>query len=152
MAKQLSPEKSAEFDALLGFLAHFDKFGWVPPRTVTPDLRADVAAIEAQHGKSKALVGLRMALGDLLEMTSSRSVDWVTRFDGGCRAARLKTLSEYRVSHWAKYRRVLERGRISNVEQFYMLTAVLADLTLPLSTDDRMKLEEMVMSYGKKSV
>lgn len=147
MAKPLTPEKALEFAELLKFLAHFDKAGWIPPRTVDPDIGGEVARMEAQYGKSKALQGLRQSLGDILEMTSSRSLEWVQTFDQKCRAAGIKTISEYRVTYWLKYKRVLEGGRISNLEQFYMVSAVTADLVLPVSAEDRAKLERMLASY-----
>jgi hypothetical protein len=55
MGRPLTPEKAAEFEDLLRFLEHFDQVGWVPPRNPPPETRAEVARIEAQFGKSKAL-------------------------------------------------------------------------------------------------
>ncbi|PKO69050.1 MAG: hypothetical protein CVU22_06540 [Betaproteobacteria bacterium HGW-Betaproteobacteria-16] len=154
MARPLTPEKAAEFEDLLRFHEHFDQVGWVPPRNPPPDTRAEVARIEAQFGKSKALLGLRQALGDILEMTSSRSPAWVQQFDATCRAAGVKTLSECRVVYWSKYRRVLERGKIVNHEQFHMLTAIAiaSDMALPLAPAERELLEAMLEDYERRAV
>lgn len=151
MGRPLTPEKAAEFEDLLGFLEHFDRVGWVPPRNPPPDTRAEVTRIEAQFGKSKALAGLRQALGDILDMTSSRTPAWVQDFDAKCRAAGVKTLSECRIAYWSKYRRVLERGRIANREQFYMLTAVANDLALHLVQEERKALEIMLADYERRA-
>jgi hypothetical protein len=147
MARPLTPEKAAEFEDLLAFLVHFDQVGWVPPRNPPPDTRAEVTKIEAQFGKSKALLGLRQALGDILEMTSSRSLAWVQEFDAKCRSSGLKTLSEYRVAYWSKYRRVLERGKIANREQFYMMTAIASDMALAMAPAEREVLEVLLAEY-----
>ena len=123
MAKPLSSEKAMEFAELLDFLEHFDKVGWIPPRPFRHDLRADAQSTAEQFGGAAALRGLRQALGDILEVTADRSDEWVRKFDGQCRNAGLKTLSEYRVAQSSKFRRVLTRGKISSLEQFYMLAA-----------------------------
>lgn len=151
MARPLTPEKAAEFEDLLRFLVYFDQAGWVPPRSPSCDTRAQVERIEAQFGKSKALSGLRQALGDILEMTASRSLAWVQDFDAKCRAADVKTLSECRVAYWSKYRRVLERGKIANHEQFYMLTAIANNMALPLALDEREVLEAMLADYARRA-
>jgi hypothetical protein len=151
MGRLLTPEKAAEFEDLLRFLEHFDQVGWVPPRNPPHDTRAEVARIEAQFGKSKALSGLRQALGDTLEMTSSRTPAWVQDFDAKCRAAGVKTLSECRIAYWSKYKRVLERGRIANREQFYMLTSIANDMALPLVPEERKVLEAMLADYERRA-
>lgn len=151
MARPLTLEKAAEFEELLAFLEHFDQVGWVPPRNPPPDTRAEVAKVEAQFGKSKAYLGLRQALGDTLEMTSSRSLAWVQEFDAKCRVSGLKTLSEYRVAYWSKYRRVLERGKIANREQFYMTTAIASDMALALAPAEREVLKAMLADYERRA-
>jgi hypothetical protein len=151
MGRPLTPEKAAEFEDLLRFLEHFDQVGWVPPRNPPPETRAEVARIEAQFGKSKALSGLRQALGDTLEMTSSRTPAWVQHFDAKCRAAGVKTLSECRIAYWSKYKRVLERGRIANREQFYMMASIANDMALPLVPGERKVLEGMLADYERRA-
>lgn len=152
MARPLTPEKTAEFDALLNFLNHFDKVGWMTPRKIGLGICTEVVAIETQYGKSKALSGLRQALADTLEMTSSRSAEWVKTFDQSCRTAGVKSLSEYRIMQWGKYKKLLERGKINNQEQFYMVSAILSDMTLPFDSIDREKLQEMVYGYERKII
>ena len=152
MARALSPEKNAEFEELLAFLTHFDIEGWVPPRDPQPDTRAEIERIVSEYGKSKALMGLRQELNDTLEMTSSRSTEWVKGFDKRCREAGVRTLSEYRVALWSKYRRVLGRGKISNHEQFYMLAAIAADTALTVTSEERAKVESMLANYGQRAV
>lgn len=152
MARSLTPEKEAEFRSLLGFLEHFDQAGWVPPRCPPPDIRSEVSKIEADFGKAKALLGLRQALGDALEMTSSRSADWVQWFDSSCRSAGVKTLSECRIAYWSKYKRVLDRGKISNHQQLNMMTAIASDTALQLTTAEREILEKMLANHTVKKV
>ena len=150
MTKQLSPQHAEEFETLLNFLAYFDKTGWISTRSNTSDIRAETAAIVAQYGNSKALTGLRMALSDTLQMTSTRTAKWVCEFDERCRTAGIKSLSEFRVAYWSKYKRVLVRGKINNHEQFDMVSAVVSDMAIPIPASDRDKLSEMLQSYEQK--
>lgn len=151
MARRMSSANDAEFDQLKRFTDFFDLHvrGLSPDRATSPAKALD--RIVAEHGKSKALTGLRQAVSDCIERTNDRPLEWVVGFDKACIAAGVPTLSQLRAKYSAKYKGVMSRGRIRSQTEYYLVMGILNDLTSDISNSERKSLNGMVAEYEHKA-
>ena len=150
MARKMSPEREAEFAELERFLAHFATRVKGIDRAQSTHPSNTLVEITAKLGKSKALEGLRQAIGDCIEMTQDRRPDWIRQFDAECTALGLVTLSQLRVRYWAKYKAILKRGRIRDETEYYLVAGIANDLSAPISATDRAMLEQLLHQFEER--
>src|SRR5512138_1399492 len=94
MSRRMSPEREAEFAELERFLEHYATrvFGIDRARPEHPSNA--LAQIAAKVGRSKALEGLRQAIGDCVESAHENGPEWTRQFDAECAALGIVTLSQ----------------------------------------------------------
>jgi hypothetical protein len=148
--RPMSPQRQAEFDELERFLTHFvtGVKGLDPAAPVHPS--NVLREIVVRFGKSKALEGLRQAIGDCIEMTSDRSVEWIREFDRECDSLGLVTLTQLRVRYWSRYKTILKRGRIMNETEYYLIAGIANDLTIEVPSSERSMLEELMHQFEQR--
>ena len=81
----------------------------------------DVLESFEKESMSKAKKGLSMAINDTLEMTESWPSDAVREFDRILEENGAATLTELRMRHSKKYRKVLKRGAINSEVEYYLV-------------------------------
>jgi hypothetical protein len=150
MGRPMSPERETEFAELQRFLAHFATRVMGLDRAQSSHPSNALSEIATKFGKSKALDGLRQAIGDCIEMTQDRTRDWVQRFDEECVALGLVTLSQLRVRYWSKYKAILKRGRIKDETEYYLVAGIANDLSAPISAADRAMLERLLRQFEER--
>jgi hypothetical protein len=96
--------------------------------------------------RSKALVGLRQAINDCVEMSLGFGQAEVEKLDSDLRAGGMITLSELRKRYSKDYARILKRGRIANDSEFYLIQNVLNGPT-EKSGKEYEKLAEIISDY-----
>jgi hypothetical protein len=77
MTRPLSPEREREFQELMGFLSFYATLVSGVTQTSTFSIETVCSGIIEQHGKSKALEGLRQAANDVIEQLSDKRADGV---------------------------------------------------------------------------
>jgi hypothetical protein len=147
MPKAIDPEY-ARLKAFLAFYA--DRYFNL--ETLPPEQRL-VACLELleKKGIATARRGLRMAINDCIEASSSFGRVEVERLDAELRGLGIVTLSELRMRYSKDYARIKKREQIGNETEYYLVRNVLEDPTEKTS-DERRLLEEMISEYEGRVV
>lgn len=106
--------------------------------------------IEAAHGRSRALTGLKQAVNDILEWVPDLTPEERAKADASLAAAGSPTLSAMWQRRSASYRALLRRGKIRNDVEFHLVSSVLADTVATLSDHERDVLGSMASSYESR--
>jgi len=140
-------ETEQEYDELNAFLAYFATkyWGFALDNPIHP---ANVGReMVAQFGKSKALVGLRQAINDVIEDSQDFSPAQVSQLDSELRELGIVTLSELRQRHSRQYRAIRKRGKIKDDSEFYLVKAILEETSPILEPEERESLNEMMRKF-----
>lgn len=91
-----------------------------------------IAVLESMEksAPSRARKGLEMAIGDMLEMTSGWSLEKVATLDKQLDLTDAFNLSQLRRRFSKKYAGILKRGKIRNIEEYYLLKGVLDGVSI----------------------
>ena len=160
MARTPSRERLAEFQVYLDFFRWMWAFeetlgpGLTPQATPRGTSYADLAVAAVQkmltEGTapfSEILTGVKQAVADQLEMTRDFLQDAVKRADDFLIAEGAVTLTEMRRRVWRVIPKVLNRGRIRSIDEFYVVKNVLDDDGENLPEKDRARLERMRFDF-----
>jgi hypothetical protein len=165
MARKPSRERLAEFETYLGFFRAM----WAFQEKLNPELRAhsalpngtsygDFAAAQAQEALrsgaiplSALLSGMKQGVADQLEMTRDLPQRVVKLADEFLVAAGAVSLTEMRRRVWRVIPKVLARGRIRNIDEFYVVKNVLDDDGEDLSAGDRTKLAKIRSEFESRA-
>ena len=151
MARPLSAEKEREYAELSAFVdmyaTHFLKISPADPMHPTNVGRHMVAAI----GKSKALVGLRQAVGDCVESLQDFDHQQVEILDAALKRAGIVTLTELRRRHSRKYRSILKRGSIRDEAEYYLVTTVLSDCSDSIDPEEIDRLNSILLDFEQSA-
>lgn len=116
--------------------------------TSTFNIETVCAGIVEQHGKSKALEGLRQAANDVIEELSDKQAAGVAALDEALRASGLITASEVRRRYASSYKRIVKRGTIRNDTEYYLINGIVVDLANCIPDEERATLQRLLDSYG----
>lgn len=147
MTRPLSPDREREFQELLAFVSFY--MTHVSGVTPTPTLSIETvcAGIIEQHGKSKALEGLRQAANDVIEELSGKRAAGVAALDEALHASGLITASEVRRRYASSYKRITKRGTIRNDTEYYLINGIVVDLASAISDEERATLQRLLDRY-----
>lgn len=155
MKRSMSPEREAEFSELLAFVSFAapvvfqvtsHNSGHVSAN-FEHDISSTVDSIIATYGKSKALVGLRQSVNDIVEQTCDWPAGARAYLDDALNAAGIITLSEVSRRYAASYKRILKRGTIRNDTEYYLVNGIVVDQASGISDEERAHLQELVDAY-----
>lgn len=104
----------------------------------------------AEKSPGQALSGLKMAVGDCIEMTSRWNCTRVEELDEALRSNGIITLSEIRRRYWRRFKAILERGKIRNEQEYYFVKAVSLDTSTPMA--EASVLELLLEDFEARSV
>jgi hypothetical protein len=150
MPRQMSPERQQEYTELIAFIDYYATHIWglVPADPAHP---SNVAKqLREQYGGSKALIGARMAVNDIVEMSSDESAEYVARLDRILREKGIITLSEVRRRFASSYKHIFKRGKIKNETEYHVVVGVLADASAAVSEEERAVLNSLVSRFEQK--
>ena len=105
------------------------------------------AGIIEQHGKSKALEGLRQAANDVIGELSGKRAAGVAALDEALHASGLITASEVRRRYASSYKRITKRGTIRNDTEYYLINGIVVDLASAISDEERATLQRLLDRY-----
>lgn len=147
MTRPLSPDREREFQELLAFVSFY--MTHVSGVTPTPTLSIETvcAGIIEQHGKSKALEGLRQAANDVIEELNGKRAAGVAALDEALHASGLITASEVRRRYASSYKRITKRGTIRNDTEYYLINGIVVDLASAISDEERATLQRLLDRY-----
>lgn len=151
MPRRMSEAREKEFEELSSFLEFYstkvtgiDREDRIHPSNV-------LVKIIDKFGKSKALEGLKQAINDTIEDSLELTSSQVSEIDVELSKEKLVTLSELRVRYFKKYRKIVERKVIRNETEYYLISAIVSDLSSSISNEERESLNELVCSYEKNA-
>jgi hypothetical protein len=123
-----------------------------PPSPSLPAEHYPVAALNdmERQSRSRARLGLGMAINDILEESWSFSPARVAELDAKFRGKGVLQLSELRRRYSRQFRGILKRGRIRNETEYYLVQGILASFTTDASEDERRLLEDFSAAYGAR--
>jgi hypothetical protein len=154
MPRRMSKAREDEWLELTEFFAFWVTY--IKPK-LTPRLPPSQAlkalvAIEAKYGRSKALQGLKQAVGDILEMTSAFHGEPLRLLDDILRSRGLVTLTALHRRQSSKYKSILRRGRVRDETEYYLLSAIANDMTLDLPKQERQTLDRLLHTFEQGAV
>ena len=147
MTRPLSPDREREFQELLAFVSFYTTHVSGVTPTSTFSIQTVCAGIIEQHGKSRALEGLRQAANDIIEELSDKQATGVAALDEALRASGLITASEVRRRYASAYKRILKRGTIRNDTEYYLINGIVVDLGNGISDEEGLTLQRLLDSY-----
>jgi hypothetical protein len=145
----LSAAREREFQELLEFVSFYSTHVWGVDPTSSVNLATVCAGIVEQHGKSKALEGLRQAANDIIQDLSDRPADGIAALDEALRASGLLTASEVRRRYASSYKRIVKRGSIRNDTEYYLVKGIVVDHGNATSDEERAILERLLDAYER---
>jgi hypothetical protein len=101
---------------------------------------------------AKARSGLVMAVNDTVEMTSDWSREKVAEADRRFTENGAPSLSEIRRTYSKKYQRILKRGSIKSLEEYYMVKGILDGGVIEADAPERADLFAMLGSYESRVI
>ncbi|MEH6419835.1 hypothetical protein [Pseudomonas sp. CGJS7] len=110
-----------------------------------------LAAIEQRFGRSRALSGLRQAIGDILEGVVDYRPERIARVDEALAQAGALTLSRLLARQSKVFRAILRRGKIRSDTEFYIVSAALSDTSIDRPESEISVLASMAAAYEAKS-
>jgi hypothetical protein len=96
---------------------------------------------------SQVQTGWKQAVADMLEMTRDWRPEVIAAADKFLVDNRALSLTTMRRRIWRVIPRVLARGRIRNIDEFYVVKNVISDDGDDLSRDDRARLRDMCFDF-----
>lgn len=99
---------------------------------------------------SGMLSGMKQGVNDALTMIKEMPRSERERIDALLATKDLPSLIKMQANLKKKHIQILKRGRIRNDEEYYIIAEILSDLEFDVTKDERVSLEEMSFSYGKK--
>ena len=122
----------------------------IQPKSLPPDANPYLAleGIERERPQHAAK-GLQMAVNDILEMLSRTPQELIRRYDAVLAQKGCLTLSQARVRHWKKLRRLLDAQRIRTEVDYYLLKG-LVDGTDLLDQEQRRKATELLAKFEER--
>lgn len=152
MPRTLSADREQEFQELFAFVDFWTKHVW-KTATYSQKSMADVCAdIVQQHGRSKALEGLRMAANDIIEDLGDIRPEEVASLDESMLTSGLVTLSELRRRYAIAYKRIMKRGQIRNDTEYCLIKNIVVDLAKSVSDSERDELHRLLDAYESAAV
>jgi len=157
MARRLSPERLDEFKANLAFVRAVHAFlerihpGVIPDGTSYFDAMTAMAETALMTGavRSEWMSGCRQAAADMLEWTRDLSPDAVRAADAFLISEGSTSLTKMRARIWRTIPKVLARGRILNLDEFYVVKNVMDDGDLPEA--ERSRLEALRFEFEERA-
>ena len=151
MPRLLAPEREKEYQELLAFADFYTTVKFLSnPKNASlnpPDIKKAAAEIVIKYGKSKALIGTRQAINDIVEDLSDESPEYIELLNEGLRAAGLLTVSEIRSRYATSYKRILRRKAIKTETEYYLVNGLVVDQANALNDKDRAALQSMLDAY-----
>lgn len=157
MARKSTPERLADFKLLLDFLRGILAFlGKSRPGRAWDDAYKSITTggermLSEGLVTSQVMTGWKQAAADLLEMTRDLPPAAVAAADEFLVATGALSLSEMRRRVWRVIPKVLARGRIRTIDEYYVVKNVLDDDGEDLTEGDRARLNEMRVEFEFRS-
>jgi hypothetical protein len=141
------PMTNEQYERLKRFLGLFHDWYMNVPNS--PPSSHPLAVAEELEKKSlaKARSGLLMAVNDLVEMSSDWSPEQVTEADRRFIENSAPSLSEMRRAFSKQYRRVLKRGRINTIAEYYLVKGIVDGGAIKMDASESTDVASMLASY-----
>ncbi|WP_440224861.1 hypothetical protein ACQQ2N_06380 [Dokdonella sp. MW10] len=154
MPRRPSDEKIARYEALKRFFVH-----WVMHVSPSPFHDAAhphhpvnmLAMIERKASFSQALSGLRQAVNDSLEAAEDWTADRIRAADASLAGVGAPTLTELLVSRSKTTRAILRRGHLRSEAEYYLVSAVVADMNSSRPADELERMGEMLSAFEARA-
>ena len=139
-------EAELEYAKMKDFLSFYAE-RYFDVEGLSPD-KQPIASLEALEKKSMKMAfnGLHQAINDCVEMSIHIDHTEVEKLDSQLRSRGIVTLSELRRRYSKSYAKIMERGRIKNKAEYYLVCNVLHDPT-EKAPEERKLLEELISDY-----
>jgi hypothetical protein len=105
-----------------------------------------------QKSPAKARSGLLMAVNDTVEMTSDWRPEEVAEADRRFIESGAPSLSEIRRTYSKQYRRILKRGCIKSLEEYYLVKGIVDGGAVEVDASERDNLLAMLGSFESQEI
>lgn len=146
----MSLEREEEFNKLSAYMDFFATNVWcIDPAHFSHPTNV-LAQITAKYGKSKALLGLKQAVNDTIEVLNNKSQDYKIQLDVTLKEKGIITFSEIQHRYSLSYKRILKRGVIRTQTEYYLINGIAIDLTNAIADIERSELQRLTDEYEYK--
>lgn len=141
-----------EYKELKRFISFYST-NYMPVERIPPELRP-VACLEMLEKKSfkMAIKGLRQLINDIIERSRHTDFKQLAKIDSELRAENIITLSKLRRGFSKDYARIIDRGKINNETEYYLVRNVVEDGTIEISETERDILFRMIANFEEKVI
>jgi hypothetical protein len=136
-----------EYERLKRFMGLF--YDWFEAKPHHPPEIHPVAVLEGFEKKSRAQAkrGLRMAINDCIEVSSDWGPERVAEADRRLLEHGTLSLSQIRAGYSKKYLKILVRGSIKSLKEYYLLKGILDGGGIEPGAGESEKIASMLADY-----
>jgi hypothetical protein len=141
------PMTDEQYERLKRFLGLY--FDWYMKKAHTPPTAHPLAEMELWEKKAPARVrrGLLIAINDIVERSSDWSLEEVADADRRLIENSAPSLSEIRKNFSKQYQRILKRGSIKSLEEYYLVKGIVDGGAVEVDASERANLAAMLGSF-----
>lgn len=103
--------------------------------------------ITEDHGKKNALKGLKMAVNDMVSDSFIFSHEDVKKIDDFFVANNVVSLTAMRKNFSKKYKKIIERKRIKNIEEYFLIKEISIDPAVNFEEDEKILIESLLTIF-----
>ncbi len=85
----------------------------------------------AERAPKRAMLGLKMTIGDCIETARPWTPGQMKEVDEALRAERILTWSELCRRYWRRFATIVERGKIVDDSEYYLVRGIVSDASPP---------------------
>ncbi|MGL6258562.1 hypothetical protein [Vibrio sp. WXL210] len=149
MARKIATEKELEFDELAAFIEFYSSNVTGLKRDAPVHPSNCLAQGLEMFGKSKVLQGLKQAVNDIIEDSSSLNSEEIISLDKELASNGVVTLSTLRKRYSSAFKKIITRGCINDETEYYLINGLLCDSTGNLPVVEQELLSKLVLEFEK---
>lgn len=138
-----------EYERLKKFMGLFYEWFEAKPHH-PPEIHPLAVAMEIEKkSRSHAKRGLLMAISDFVEMSSDWTPERVAAADQRFRECEVPSLSEVRAKYSKRYLKILKRGTIKSLEEYYLVKGIVDGGGIEPGASEAEQLTAMLADYER---
>ena len=150
MSIKITDENYITYKAIFEvFWTHYSKF--LPPEFNASPSPIDVLNQFEAKGKSFGKRSLQSGIGDLVFMAQDLPNSIIQAIDKDLKDKNLPDFNSFKGAILDSRSKVLKRGKIKNLDEYYIIQELISDMSNGLTEDERQRLSSYIGEFEDKS-